>query len=170
MPSCSWLPIIRCCAIAKAHEMTEPVAAQSCLHVMTVVHHIPWKACLYMAAPPSACSSNKLKCHACSRLVPEFRLQHAREWHPSAGVTWHSPQLLICAQEQGTLALAEGLCMRLLDYGASSKERARALLREIRSLQVPFTHIERRDKTLPSPLALKEDLKNLLLRYMSDRL
>ena len=34
------------------------------------------------------------------------------------------------------LALAEGLCMRLLDYGASSKERARALLREIRSLQV----------------------------------
>ena len=28
--------------------------------------------------------------------------------------------------------------MRLLDYGASSKERARALLREIRSLQVPF--------------------------------
>ena len=26
--------------------------------------------------------------------------------------------------------------MRLLDYGASSKERARALLREIRSLQV----------------------------------
>ena len=39
-------------------------------------------------------------------------------------------------QEQGTLALAEGLCMRLLDYGASSKERAKALLREIRALQV----------------------------------
>ena len=40
--------------------------------------------------------------------------------------------------------------MRLLDYGASSKERARALLREIRSLQVPlhiichspFQHLE----------------------------
>ncbi len=44
-------------------------------------------------------------------------------------------------QEQGTLALAEGLCMRLLDYGASSKERAKALLREIRALQVwPSSH------------------------------
>lgn len=42
----------------------------------------------------------------------------------------------VCLQEQGTLALAEGLCMRLLDYGASSKERAKALLREIRALQV----------------------------------
>ena len=43
---------------------------------------------------------------------------------------------LLCSQEQGTLAMAEGLCMRLLDYGASSKERAKALLREIRALQV----------------------------------
>ena len=29
--------------------------------------------------------------------------------------------------------------MRLLDYGASSKERAKALLREIRSMQVCLT-------------------------------
>jgi hypothetical protein len=46
----------------------------------------------------------------------------------------------VCLQEQGTLALAEGLCMRLLDYGASSKERAKALLREIRALQVCLLH------------------------------
>lgn len=39
-------------------------------------------------------------------------------------------------QNHGDLAAAEGLCMRLLDYGPASKERAKALLREIRSLQV----------------------------------
>ena len=136
MPSCSWLPIIRCCAIAKAHEMTEPVAAQSCLHVMTVVHHIPWKpVCTWQLRKCLLFKQAQMPCLL--TFSTRFRLQHARDWHPSAGVTWHSPQLLICAQEQGTLALAEGLCMRLLDYGASSKERARALLRDIRSLQVP---------------------------------
>ncbi|EIE22594.1 TPR-like protein [Coccomyxa subellipsoidea C-169] len=36
----------------------------------------------------------------------------------------------------GELAAAEGLCLRLLDFGAASKERAKALLREIRSMQV----------------------------------
>ena len=47
------------------------------------------------------------------------------------------PSMVHCyVQDRGTLALAEGLCMRLLDYGASPKERAKALLREIRSLQV----------------------------------
>lgn len=45
-------------------------------------------------------------------------------------------------QDRGTLALAEGLCMRLLDYGASSKERAKALLREIRALQVRSSAVQ----------------------------
>lgn len=40
-------------------------------------------------------------------------------------------------QNNGELAAAEALCLRLLDFGAASKERAKALLREIRSMQVP---------------------------------
>ena len=39
-------------------------------------------------------------------------------------------------QNNGELAAAEALCLRLLDFGAASKERAKALLREIRSIQV----------------------------------
>ena len=39
-------------------------------------------------------------------------------------------------QEVGDLEEAEAHCLRLLDYGAPSKERAKALLREIHALQV----------------------------------
>ena len=42
----------------------------------------------------------------------------------------------IYVQEVGELEEAEAHCLRLLDYGAPSKERAKALLREIRALQV----------------------------------
>ena len=38
-------------------------------------------------------------------------------------------------QTTGSLAEAEAYCLQLLDYGAPSKEKAKALLREIRSLQ-----------------------------------
>ena len=37
-------------------------------------------------------------------------------------------------QDQGALDEAERHCLRLLDYGAPSKEKAKALLREIRVL------------------------------------
>lgn len=38
-------------------------------------------------------------------------------------------------QATGNLAEAEAYCLQLLDYGAPSKEKAKSLLREIRSLQ-----------------------------------
>ena len=38
-------------------------------------------------------------------------------------------------QDNGDLAEAEAHCLRLLDVGGHFKERAKALLREIRSLQ-----------------------------------
>ena len=38
-------------------------------------------------------------------------------------------------QATGNLAEAEAFCLQLLDYGAPSKEKAKSLLREIRSLQ-----------------------------------
>ena len=91
MPSCSWPPITRCCAIAKAHEMSEPVAAQSCLHVMIIVYQIPGKP-VYTCQPSKCCSSNKLKCHACSCSVPSsgcsmlgsgIRLLGFHDTHPS---------------------------------------------------------------------------------------
>ena len=38
-------------------------------------------------------------------------------------------------QATGNLAEAEAYCLQLLDYGAPSKEKAKSLLREVRSLQ-----------------------------------
>lgn len=38
-------------------------------------------------------------------------------------------------QATGNLSEAETYCLQLLDYGAPSKEKAKSLLREIRSLQ-----------------------------------
>ena len=38
-------------------------------------------------------------------------------------------------QATGNLSEAEAYCLQLLDYGAPSKEKAKSLLREIRSLQ-----------------------------------
>ena len=38
-------------------------------------------------------------------------------------------------QNTGSLAEAEAYCLQLLDYGAPSKEKAKSLLREIRSFQ-----------------------------------
>ena len=40
-----------------------------------------------------------------------------------------------CLQATGNLTEAESYCLQLLDYGAPSKEKAKSLLREIRSLQ-----------------------------------
>jgi len=65
------------------------------------------------AAPPEAAGPR--------RAVP-YTLRHA--WSPAPRG----------AQDQGLLEEAERHCLRLLDYGAPSKERAKALLREIRAL------------------------------------
>ena len=43
--------------------------------------------------------------------------------------------LVSCLQATGSLAEAEAYCLQLLDYGAPSKEKAKSLVREIRSLQ-----------------------------------
>lgn len=43
--------------------------------------------------------------------------------------------LIVYLQATGSLAEAEAYCLQLLDYGAPSKEKAKSLLREIRSLQ-----------------------------------
>ena len=44
--------------------------------------------------------------------------------------------LKVCLlQATGNLAEAEAYCLQLLDYGAPSKEKAKSLLREVRSLQ-----------------------------------
>lgn len=74
------------------------------------------------------------------------RLARYSNAHASADKELELSMAHCYVQDRGTLALAEGLCMRLLDYGASPKERAKALLREIRSLQVRrlSTHLRRR--------------------------
>lgn len=40
------------------------------------------------------------------------------------------------AQDNGAYDVAEAMCMRLMDFGAPAKEKAKALLREIRQFQV----------------------------------
>ena len=44
-------------------------------------------------------------------------------------------EFVFLVQATGNLAEAEAYCLQLLDYGAPSKEKAKSLLREIRSLQ-----------------------------------
>ena len=73
-------------------------------------------------------------------------------------------------QERGTLALAEGLCLRLLDYGASSKERARALLREIRSLQVYFQEEGEVQHLLIMAQDLSQDQSSGICQTIYDRI
>lgn len=53
----------------------------------------------------------------------------------SLGEIEHFLSLQSCLQATGNLAEAEAYCLQLLDYGAPSKEKAKSLLREIRSLQ-----------------------------------
>ena len=53
-------------------------------------------------------------------------------------------------QEVGDLEEAEAHCLRLLDYGAPSKERAKALLREIHALQV--VTLSRQPREIPLSL------------------
>jgi hypothetical protein len=40
------------------------------------------------------------------------------------------------AQDKGLYDAAEAMCMRLMEFGAPAKEKAKALLREIRQFQV----------------------------------
>jgi hypothetical protein len=56
-------------------------------------------------------------------------------------VCGHGP----CAQDQGLLAVAEAHCLRALEYGAGAaapaKDKAQALLREIRRARFGFTTV-----------------------------
>ena len=42
---------------------------------------------------------------------------------------------VLCMQEEGSYAEAEAHCLRLMDVGGVNKDKAKALLREIRALQ-----------------------------------
>lgn len=59
-------------------------------------------------------------------------------WHVVSAtlVCWEVGKGVCCvSQDSGELAEAEAHCLRLLDVGGATKDKAKALLREIRSLQ-----------------------------------